>query len=165
MPDYYGTLAGYRAYHTARGRELDIADQDDDEITSSLLVASEWIDGRYFINFAGTPTGMRDQIRQWPRNECYDNNGYHIPQTLVPREVENATYEAAYRAEKLNEDYTPDRYKSARIEGAINVEFVSFNSAQEMQTQFPVIDAILAPLMTAKNSGVYSSFSGVASRV
>lgn len=169
MADFYGTVSGYQAYHTARGREAAISDQDDDEILASLLVASEWLDGRYFVNFAGTPTGQRAQVRQWPRDEAYDNKGYYLPNTQVPREVENATYEAAFRqltnAAGLSVDYTPSKYKSASVAGAVSVEFAAFTSAYETQMQIPVIDAILAPLLSAPGSGVFSSYSGAAVRV
>lgn len=170
MADFYGTAAGFTAYHDARGRSEQLAalDLDDAQIEAALLVASEWIDGKYFVNFCGVKVGMRDQIREWPRMGVTDVNGYPIDQNSIPREVENATYEAALRQlvtpGSLSVDYTPGKYESVSVDGAISVKFAKFNSAYETQTQFAVIDAILSPLLSARN-GNFSSFSGAAVRV
>lgn len=160
----YGTVSGYKAYHEARGHV--ISDQDDDEITVSLLVASEWLDGRYFVGFAGEKVGGRGQIFQWPRYGTFDTENNPLDYETVPREVENATYEAALKQLQtpgsLSVDFTPGRYKSARVEGAVAVQYASFSSAFDVQTQFSVIDAILAPIM---NNNQFSPASGPAFRV
>lgn len=170
MADFYGTAAGFTAYHEARGRadQLTALDLDNAEIEAALLIASEWLDGKYFVNFCGVKVGMRAQIREWPRMGVTDVNGYPIDQDSIPREVENATYEAAFRQlvtpGSLSVDYTPGKYESVAIDGAINVKFAKFNSAYDVQTQFAVIDGILSPLLSARN-GNFSSFSGTVVRV
>lgn len=165
----YGTVAGFKAYHTARGRAAAIAAYDDDEITVGLLIASEWVDSRYFISFAGEKTNGRDQERQWPRIGTYDNECRYLPSDAVPREIENATYEAALiqldAPGSLSVTFTPGKYKSARVEGAVSVEFAQFSSAFDIQAQYPVIDGILAPILNGCGSLNSSPLSGAGIRV
>lgn len=169
MADYYGTVAGFKAYHSERGRATLIADFDDPEIEAALLIASEWLDGRYFASFAGFKTGGRDQVRQWPRYNTFDNEDHSLPSDAVPREVEQATYEATLvqlvTPGSFNVSYTPNKYKMARVEGAVSVEFAQFSSAYDIQTQLPVIDQILAPIMSGYGNGNFSGFSGAGVRV
>ena len=94
MPDY-GTLAGFSTYHTARGR--DVSAYTDPDIEAAKLIASEWIDARYRSLFGGTKVGLRAQAREWPRTGAMDVDGYSIGSTLVPTEIENATYEATLK--------------------------------------------------------------------
>lgn len=164
MADFYGTATGYKAYHLARGR---IAIEDDDEIEVALLIASEWIDGCYLSSFNGYKVGQRDQIREWPRTGAYDIYGYPVSYESVPREVENATYEAAQRQLQspgsLLKDYTPNQYKRVAVDGAISVDYAAFASSSDIQTQFAIIDQILAPLIMT--DGNVSNLSGRAVRV
>ena len=147
----YGTVAGFRAYHTARGRDLSAWD-DDAEIEAAKLVASEWIDARYQGSFPGTKVGMRDQMREWPRVGGVDRDGYTISSSFVPTEIENATYEATYRQlglpGSLSVDWTPPKYNRVSVDGAISVEYARFYGASDVQTRFAIIDEILAPILT-----------------
>ena len=162
----YGSAVGFTAYHTARGRAAQIADYDDDEITPALIVASEWLDARYRSSFPGTKVGMREQVREWPRVGGTDADGYAIASSVVPVEVENATYEAALRVlvkpGALSVDYTPPKYDSVSIDGAIAVKYARFNGAMDVQLNIPVVGQILSPLLTG--SGVGSSLSGAVFR-
>jgi hypothetical protein len=166
MDDRYGTAAGFRAYHIARGNDVPAEAVDDDVVNEWLLVGSEWLDGRYQASFPGLKVGMRAQLREWPRLSAFDIYEYAILSTSIPREVEAATYEAALRqgvaAGSLSVDYTPGKYKRAAVDGAINVEFAGFNSAFDTQKQIPIIDQILFPILTG--SGNVSALSGSAVR-
>jgi hypothetical protein len=146
---HYGDETGYRAYHTARGR--DVENDEGTAILSSLIVASDWIDGTYRSMWPGTKVGGREQIRDWPRYGVVDINGQPVPSDVPPVEVDNATYEAAYREianpGSLSMDYTPSKYKRVSIDGALSVDFAGFNSAADMQTQYTVIDQILYPIL------------------
>lgn len=164
MTDFYGTLAGFKAYWMARGDPVTAATSDDD-ILVNLLMASEWIDAAFVSQFAGYKVGLRAQIREWPRGAVLDVNGYYVANDVPPREIENATYEAAKRnivsPGIFFKDYTPSKYKSVSISGAIAVEYNNFNTnAESIQTQFPAIVAILAPILTAAGVGGFSSLSG-----
>lgn len=162
----YGTAAGYEAYHLERDNDIP-ADSAEDEINAALLVASEWIDAIYGLQFPGLKVGMRSQVREWPRTGAYDRYGYVVASDAVPREIEQATYEAAWRQlvspGSLTLDYTPGKYKRASVDGAVSVEFANFSSAADFQKQFPIIDRIISPLLVG--AGGYSPLTGDAVRV
>ena len=159
---FYGTADEYRAYHTARGRDM-TSQSDDAVVNQLLLVASEWIDGVFRNRFEGYKVGQRSQVREWPRYGPVDRDGYHVPSDFVPIEIEWATYEAAYRESQatgsLIKDFTPPEYRSVRIEGSIAVQYANV-SAQMVQTQFPIIGQILDRLL-----GDYSAVSMLSSKV
>lgn len=170
MADFYGTVDGYKEYHNARGRGTIIADQDDDEIAAGLLIGSEYIDGRYgpiWLN-SHFRTGGRNQERVWPLLAFVDASGYALPSDIVPVEVEKATYEAAFRQVEnpgsLMVDYTPNKYKSASVDGAVSVTFAEFYSSADVQLTIPDIDRILQQLISG-NNGFSSSLSGDVNRV
>lgn len=162
----YGTDDGFTAYHSARGRAVQIADHDADEIAAARLVASEFIDGRYQASFPGTKIGMRAQVREWPRQGGSDRYGYAIASEVVPIEIDNATYEAAFRQlsspGSLTKDWTPGKYKSVSVDGAVSATYATFGSAADVQTQYAIIDQILSPILTG--AGNSASLSGSISR-
>lgn len=166
MPTGYGSDAGFLAYHEARNR--DVSSIDPDDIAAARLVASEWLDGRYRSSFPGLKTGQRAQEREWPRIGAYDTYGYSLPSDTVPIEVDNATYELALRDMQspgvLNPDYTPNKYKRVSIDGAIAVDFTTFDNAMDIATQFPIVGQWLAPLLTGSWGGM-SALSGFSVRV
>lgn len=165
MVDYYGTAAGFRLYHAARGNVIDV-DTDDAEILADLLVASEWLDGKYRSLFDGLKVGQRAQVREFPRSGGTDINGYPIAYDSIPTEIENATYEGAYLQQTtpgaLSINWTPNKYKSVSIDGAVSATYSTFNSASEVQPQFIAIDRILAPILTG--CGDTSMLSGASVR-
>lgn len=167
MPDFYGDLAGFKAYWVARGNALVTAYEDDD-ILASLLVASEYLDAAFRTQFMGWKVGGRPQVREWPRSAVIDIYGYGVDSTIVPPEIEQATYQAALRQHDTPgiffKDYTPSKYKSVSISGAVDVEW-AIGSAFDFQTQLPSIGAILTPILTGEGSGGMSPLSGSTSRV
>lgn len=168
MADFYGTIMGADAYHTARGNELVWLALDETEKTTALLRASEWIDGNYWMLFGGLKTGQRAQIREWPRTGAWDVYDYTIDPMTIPREVEQATYEAALREAvqpgSLAVDFTAsDVIKKASVHQAVSVEFGGDGSASDAQLTIPAVDAILAPILTG--AGAVSALSGSTVRV
>lgn len=161
MADFYGTIDGYRQYCSDRNN-LHVNDPDD-QIGAALIVASEWLDAEYRSSFAGLKVGLRAQVREWPRTGAQDIYGYAISETAVPTEVVNATYEAAHREldnpGSLSVDYTPAKYKSATVNGAVSVEYRHFDSASEAQTRIMVVEQILGPVLTGRG-GMLSSNVG-----
>ncbi len=149
--DQYGSVASFKTYHNARGR--DITAYADPAILAALLVASEWIDARYQSKFPGFKVGQRSQVREWPRTGGVDIYGYSIAADSVPTEVENAVYELALRQLQspgsLSVDWTPNKYRRASVDGAVAVEYQSFSNSTEVQTQFTVVDEILSTILTA----------------
>ena len=160
MPEQYGTADGFRTWITARN--VAVGDSDDDlAVNAALLVASEWLDGRYRSSFPGLKLAGRDQVREWPRSGVIDVNGYGVDSDTVPTEVENATYAATVREMAtpgtLSRDYTPNKYESVSVYGAVAVKYRSFDSAVDSQIKLQIVDEILAPLIA---HGITSGLSG-----
>jgi hypothetical protein len=164
------TIAGFATYHTERGHEPP-GTWDDEKINASLLTASEWIDRVYGAAFIGQKTAGFTQANEWPRTGAAIKDpkyGYAFPSNAIPEQINAAVYEAAYRdcisPGSLLVDYTPGKYKSVSVDGAVSVDYVQFASASDMQTTFPVIDQILYWLLDS-NSSAFASYSGFATRV
>jgi len=153
---YYGDPSDYRTYHAMRGRNpID----GNNEIIAALLVASEWLDGSFA--WPGYKIAPRDmQVRDWPRSEIYDRDGWPVDYLTVPTEIKNASYEVAYRwledAAVLSPDHTPEKYSEVSIEGALRVKSRGLN-AMTAQKQFPILSIILATLMGGSNASSLSS--------
>lgn len=153
MPDHYGTIAGYTAYHLARNHDIPVSDED--EILAALLVASEWLDARFRTQYGGyINNNSRDQIRDWPRESAYD---VRLNLLLgIPREVDNATYEAAAISlatpGALSVNFTPGKYKAVSVDGAVSVTYASINSVAEAQAQFAIVNETIAPVLTGDGS-------------
>lgn len=163
MTDKYGTPLGFRTYLTERGITLPTGADDDTIVNGKLLVSSEWLDARYAEYFPGRKTNGRAQQRSWPRTGASDDEGYAIDSTIVPTEVEQATYEACRREMDapgiLSRDYTPNKYQRARVEGAIDVSYNNFNSASEAQIRIQIIDEILSKLLDMDDTNYLSGAS------
>lgn len=163
--DFYGTAADYTSYHTARGR--DVSDHSDVAVESALLVASEWLDGSFGDQWPGLRAANRTlQTRDWPRTWVRDYDGHPVDYTTTPIEITFATYEAAYRhitdPTALLVDYTPGKYKSVRVEGAVAVEYRSLD-ASTVQKQFPIIGHLLRRILGSR--GGLSALSSGTTRV
>lgn len=161
----YGTVNGFREYCFARNNLH--SNESDDKILAALLVASEWLDANYRASFPGLKVGLREQEREWPRTGATDVYGYAISDDSVPVEIENATYEATHReidnSGSLSTDYTPAKYKSASVSGAVSVEYRQFDSAMEAQMRITIVDQILRPVLTG-SGGLLSSNVGQSQR-
>lgn len=162
----YGTVAGYHTYHTERGTLN--GSHSDAKVLEALLVASEWIDNNYRSMFPGLKVGMREQVREWPRSGALDYYGHAVSSVGTPVEIVNATYEAASihlaGTVALSVNFTPAKYRSVSVDGAISLEYANFSNSQEVQTQFKRIEEILALLITIKGAA-NSGLSGVGVRV
>lgn len=165
MTTIYGSAADFTTYHTARGRTIPVG-WDDTAKNAALLVASEWIDFIYGQQFSGYRTGGFDQDREWPRQGAWARTvPIHIFDTDdIPDRVKNATFEAAWRQlvtpGSLMVDYTPGKYRTVRVDGAISVDYRLFNYATDIQTQIGIVDSLLWPLLTELSDANYSSLSG-----
>lgn len=159
----YGDAAGFESYHESRGREI-LVDWDIGSINGALLAASEWIDGIYGSSFIGYKTGGFTQTREWPRTNAvveYSYPNYLFSDSEIPERVTHAAYEAAYRhltsPGSLQADYTPAKYKSVQIDGALKVDYAQFSSAHETKIQIGIVDTLLWPLIDTDDEGVGSS--------
>lgn len=164
---FYGNADGYKAYHTARGRTIPTT-LTDAQIQSALLVASEWLDSRYGASFIGTKTDGYLQERCWPRKNAVvqDYPSYIFADDEIPAQVTQATYEAALRqinsADSLTTDYTPSKYKSVSVAGAVSVEYATFDGAFSTQLQIPIVDSLLSSLLNPDAEDFANCSGGVA---
>lgn len=157
---YYGTVEGFKAYHEARGRTT--VEWDDDQIEPQLLVASEWLDDTFRDQFDGYKVSPLTQEREWPRTGVVDYYGNAVASASVPVQIERATYEAALRLladpAVLAPDYTPNKYKRVKVEGAIEVDY-SDASGAALRMQIPAIGQVLSSLLNWRGA-VQSAVSG-----
>lgn len=164
----YGNVADFQSYWNDRGQQTAIIAYDDATINAALLVASAYLDAAFMSQFMGLKHGGRAQIREWPRDGVQDIYGYAIDNTVPPREVINATYEATLRQLQTPgiffKDYTPSKYRNVSIAGAVNVTF-AVGSAYDFQIQAPQIAAALAPILTGLGAGAFAPLSGGSGRV
>lgn len=164
----YGSAAAFETYHEARGRTIP-GTWDTDHIEAALLVASEWLDDKYGERFYGFPTGGYTQERQWPRTLAYTNTYpvYVFATDEIPDEVVEAAYEVAWREANepgcLSVDFTPSKYSSVSIDGALYVKFDNSIEAQDVQKQIEPVERIMRVLFDPDK---YSSkLSGGSDRV
>lgn len=153
---YYGSVEGYRSYHIVRGRA---ASDPNSRVLEALLIASEWLDGSY--SWPGYKYRDRNlQTRAWPRSHVTDADGWDVAYDVVPVEIEQATYEVAYRwlidPTVLTPDHTPEKYSSVSIDGALSVKYRGLD-AQQVQKQFPILGIILGRLTGGSGGSSLSS--------
>ena len=163
---HYGTVEEFQEYCMGRGIELPATMADPDEATRALLVASEWIDAGYRDLFPGEKMLFREQVREWPRRNAFDDRAHWIGNG-IPKEVVNATYEAAAiqanAPGSLSVNFTPSKYKSISVDGVVSIEYQGFESAIEAQTDFLNVRRTLAPILSG-NYGRSNRVSGVSYR-
>lgn len=151
MADYYGTLSDALAYHAARGNDPWAAAASDALREAALLRASEWIDASFRGRFCGYKTGLRAQLREWPRTGAVDIDCFQISQTEVPREVLNATYEAALRELASPGSLTPDYVASQQVisetVGPISTTYRSDVKQNDVRPVLHVVEDILSALI------------------
>ncbi len=165
MTTFYGTANAFVEYCDERGYELDgtLSPSPSEEIDQALLRGSMYIDGKYRSRFSGTKSGGRNQDREWPRQDAVDASGEALDYAEVPIEVEQATYEAAFREASLPGSLMPDYVQTERVTSErVGPLSVSYADSQVMKAEdtYPVIgiiDAILAPLLvtTGTQSGLF----------
>lgn len=158
------SVAGFTEYHEQRGRVIP-GTWDGGDIEAALLVASEWVDNIYGNLFIGQKTDGFLQEREWPRINASILDvryPYMFGRDEIPERITKAVYEAAFRQASspgsLMIDYTPGKYKSVNIHGAVAVEYEQFAFASEVQSTYPIIDSLLSVLLTTANQlSAYSS--------
>lgn len=164
----YGSAAGFISYHENRGRTIP-AHWTNSVIEAALLLASEWVDRRYGNLFEGFKTGGYTQEREWPRTAAYTNNFpiYVFADDEMPDAVAHAAYEAAFREctteGTLNVDFTPSKYKSVSVDGAVSVDYNDTISNSDLQIKIEVVDHLMQPLL--KYDYIRGGLSGSSGRV
>lgn len=89
----YGTDGGFTDWLAANGYELSVGAPTPEVLRQR---GSAYIDGRYGYRFSGSPTGGLSQERAWPRTGATDIYGNSIASDLIPNQVVEASYYAAW---------------------------------------------------------------------
>lgn len=158
MADFYGTVEGATAYHTARDNAAWSAAGVTDALrTASLVRASSWIDATYGNRFPGKKTEGRAQDLAWPRTGATDAEGEEIADDEIPREIEQATFEAALRELATPGSLSPDYVASERVKqekvGELAVTYADgAGSADDVKPVISIIDGILSSLLFSPKS-------------
>jgi len=153
--DYYGAPEGFLGYCDDHGYDTeDLEPSPPETIETILRRGSVYIDGTYRSRFTGRKVGGRAQELEWGRVDAYDASGEDIPEGEIPIEIEQATYEAAFREWTEPGSLTPeyiatDRVKSETV-GPLSVTYADSKtmSAADATPVIPIIDMILAPLLS-----------------
>lgn len=148
----YGTNLAADAYHLARGNTAWAA-LTSDQKDATRLRGSVYIDGRYALKFPGTKTGGRAQERAWPRTGAEDWEGAAIDPSVVPLEIEQASYEAALIEATTPGSLSPTISASGLVRsetvGPISTEyFEPKGGVIDLRPMVTLIDGILAPIIT-----------------
>lgn len=148
----YVSVAECDAYHAARGNSdwtsATLLDRE-----RALVRATAALDGRYSTRWPGIRADD-EQALDWPRYDALDSRGYEIDSGSVPREVKNATCEAA-----LVEILTPGELSAAQERGGqVAEETVGpittkyFPGASSSKT-YPAISQALARIIASGQMG------------
>lgn len=176
----YCALATADAYHFDRHNDAWLGSNTDDRREAAIVRACAYLDAKYRGRYPGYRTKGRAQGMEWPRVVAYtqvpDNGrsngligggsggyqyggyGYglgfdYIPSNQVPREIVNATCEAALRELIEPGSLAPDleRGGSVRRLKADSVE-IEYGPGANPSTVFQMIELALASLLMPKQS-------------
>lgn len=128
--------ADFEAYATARGYVTSSYDGDDD-IDPAIRRASAYLNA---FTWKGYKLNGRDQTMSWPRTGVLDGEDLTVPSDEVPREVEQASAEAAWYELSVG-PLSPslvltDRVKREKI-GSIETEYM--DSGTSVDAARPVV--------------------------
>ena len=158
----YGTVAGADTYHIEAGNTAWTG--TDAAKLAALTRASQYVDtlalrqrknGTVYTMFSGVKTGEREQVLAWPRSGAHDVDGTDIEPTVVPVEVEYATYEAALREliapGSLSPDYVPAQVIKREKVDVLETEYVGASGGTEnpLQPVATVVLGLIRPLLVA----------------
>jgi len=171
MTTFYGTAADFITYHESRGKTI-LSSWTTAVIEAALLVASEWLDGRYRNFWVGYPTDGYTQERLWPREGAYTNTytSYTFDSDEIPDAVEQATYEAAFRelnsSGSLEIDFTPSKYSKVSVDKAVSVTYDSrLTEVSDFQVEIQKVQQLMLPLIDPQSTGLLSTLSGAGERL
>lgn len=157
MATPYTTAAEANAYFLGVGTPTAWTEATPAEQVFALQNAADWIDRTYGARWVGDRI-TRAQERDWPRDNAQGSrDGFDIANTGFPFEVKNASIEAAARYlvdPTMTDGDVTDRGISSESVAADPTAGVTesihyVGSKPERQKAFPVIDGILANILTA----------------
>ena len=148
--DSYASVAGADVYHALRNVAAWAAAGTAAK-EAALVRATAWIDATYRARFSGTKMNGRGQSLEWPRKDAKDAAGEDIGDNEVPREIAEATIEAALRevqsAGSLAPDVTPGQTKTLVQVGELRWKASGAGGATSQKPVIHAVDGILASLI------------------
>ncbi len=155
-------VAGANGYVTenelddyADARAVTLADGDAE---AAIVKATTYIDSTYRMRFVGYKTHGRSQGLEWPRTGVLDVQFFPIANNEIPREIKDATCEAAIREltapDSMLSDIEPQVHRLQA--GSVSIEYAGNSSPI---TVYRVIDGILSGLL-----GTIGGFTATAIR-
>ncbi|MGU3496355.1 DnaT-like ssDNA-binding protein [Xanthobacteraceae bacterium A53D] len=124
---------------------------DEAALERPLRVASAWVDATYRARFRGQRLRGRQQGLEWPRSDAFDAAGSEVPETEVPREIRDATCEAALREVAKPGSLSPDLKRGGAIKSVTAGEVeVVFADRAPLSTTFATIEGWLSGLLLPK---------------
>lgn len=145
--DSYVTLADAGAYATAKGLTFPVAGGATTAAEQALRRATTAVDAVYGPRFPGAPASVT-QALEWPRSGV-TFRGEDVPDDEIPRQIVNATIEAAVRELAEPGSMNPDQERRLKSLKAGPVE-LEWESGSPVESNFSVIEGILAPLLGVK---------------
>lgn len=136
----------------AEEHNLDWDHSDTDEAEGAIRRGTVWLDARYRKRFTGIKVERRSQLLEWPRSGAYDRNGDYVDYLSIPREVQQATAEAAIRELAdpgvLSPDITAGSIPKRVKVDVIEVEFANVEgTVAEQEPISTTIDDIMGNLL------------------
>ena len=126
---------------------------DTDTKEDALRIATQYLDALYHHRWLGIRSSITQRL-SWPRNDV-EIEEYVLDATSLPRQLVEATAEAAYRHLTDTDGLMPDidpgiKAESVRV-GPIS-ESIEYAGTKQGVKQFKAIDMILTPLLTRAGS-------------
>jgi hypothetical protein len=149
--DAYVSTADVAAYALANGQVW--APESEALGDAAVRVATRYLDGTYRWAYSGMRKRQRDQGLEWPRINAVAMLNYPIADNEVPRELQDATCEAAIREVAAPGTLSPDIQSSTITSITADSVSVSFGAGGYTGSQsFASIDLMLAPILQQTNS-------------
>lgn len=161
----YGTVAGFKAYATYEG--YNATSFTDQQIESRIDRSSSLLDSQYRARFVGVkPSG---QLLEWGRTGVVGvNSGFTYPDNAIPTQVENSTYELAYRnlmgdIGQIKTETGAVTSESKSLVSGMN-KSVTYSDKRIVQSTteqtFDYIDILMSDLISAQSGGMLKLVKG-----
>lgn len=147
----YVSVAEADTYHLARGNAAWTGSDTIKE--AALRRATTFIDSSYRSRWVGTAVNGRDQALAWPRTDAVDTSGDDIDDEQVPREVKQATMEAALRELATPGSLNPDLVQSERVlrekVGDLEVQYADVAGVDASRPFLTIVNDLVSGLLSS----------------
>tara|TARA_Y100000310_G_scaffold324866_2_gene387352 strand:- start:15167 stop:15685 length:519 start_codon:yes stop_codon:yes gene_type:complete len=149
--DSYASVVEYNAYAMARG--VDVSNSVSQK-EAWLRVAAEYIDFMYA--WRGTKSDS-SQARMFPRNGLIDEDGVEVAYDAIPGRVKNSQMQIALELKSGADLFGANvdgsvQSKTTEVDGAVRETLAYFKGRSKI-VKFPLVDNMLMPFYSGKNTG------------